>query len=49
MTNVENIRVGCAGLRILVRPAAQLVRPKTCLVRLKVALVRVNASRKPGL
>jgi hypothetical protein len=50
MANVENIGVGCAELRILVRPEVQMVRPevqmvrpKAILVRLKVALVRANS------
>jgi hypothetical protein len=43
MANVENIGVGCAELRILVRPEAQLVRLKAILVRLKSLLVRVSS------
>jgi hypothetical protein len=43
VTNVENIGIGCAELRILVRPEAHLVRPEAILVRPKVQMVRPEA------
>jgi hypothetical protein len=43
MTNVENIRVGCAELRILVRPEVKMVRPKVQMVRPAAQMVRPKA------